>query len=62
MPNSGGSELVEFTPSEKASGSGEAWWGGRGVGTYPWRQGEEELDEELWEGRVGGGLPLYCKK
>jgi hypothetical protein len=32
------------------------------VGTSSWRQGEEEWDEELWEGKLGGGVMTGMKK
>ena len=31
-------------------------------GASSWRQGEEELDEELWEGRLGWGNEWTVKK
>jgi hypothetical protein len=33
-----------------------------GVGASSWRQGVEEWDEELWEGKLGGKQWLDCKK
>jgi hypothetical protein len=49
-------ECLTFERLE-APESEEAWQGYSGVcvGISSWRQGEEEWDEELWEGILGGG-------
>jgi hypothetical protein len=39
----------------EAPRGGEVWWDGGGGGDILLETGEEGWDEELWEGRPGGG-------
>lgn len=56
--------MEEGLSNPEAPGSGEAWhqgvWGSS-WGLIPLGDGEEELDERLWEGRPGGGNDCIVK-